>query len=234
MFLSKAEVSEYPFPKWHPGYVIAIERAIKTIWNNLKSDPQKSAIVLHEEEHNVTEQIQLALEEYRISDLDNAFNRNSFGWISPGGTYRNFDGTMLKKQPDLVIRLQSIFPGLAHQSYNAIFIECKIIGEGRSVGDYIQNGIRRFVDGEYAWAMRNTIMLAYVRNLQTLPTSLRTGYKNKDRSETLTKSYPINGEFKQVGNSTLGFACITCHNRNWRHPDYGDPGFIEIQHFWLK
>ncbi|WP_257819025.1 hypothetical protein [Burkholderia glumae] len=96
-----------------------------------------------------------------------AAGQRAAAWISPavfgapirGQELEDYSGLRLEKRPDLTITRLSARPAINH---NAMFYECKILGRGRTVDDYITHGVMRFQNGNYAWAMPHAGMVGYV------------------------------------------------------------------------
>ena len=81
----------------------------------------------------------------------------------------SFDGSHLDKRPDLLIVLsgsEQRFPLVA---------EAKILdaAASKTVALYCENGIRRFIKGEYAWGRREAFMIGYVRDGSSIDTALK-------------------------------------------------------------
>ena len=75
---------------------------------------------------------------------------------------RNYNGKHVAKRPDMVVELVDI-PDRVRPSQYGIFIECKPVDAKHSlVSHYCKLGIRRFVRGDYAWAMTQAMMIGYV------------------------------------------------------------------------
>jgi hypothetical protein len=76
-----------------------------------------------------------------------------------------YDGKRIELRPDL-----NVFLTGHHRSFPLI-VECKIIDRRRgktvsmyTVSMYLDDGLSRFLNGDYAWAMREGVLLAYVRD----------------------------------------------------------------------
>src|ERR1039458_5064291 len=71
-----------------------------------------------------------------------------------------YDGKRIELRPDLNILLTGRHPSFP------LIVECKIIDPrgGKTIGMYFDNGVSRFLGGDYAWAMQEGVMLAYVRD----------------------------------------------------------------------
>lgn len=143
----------------------------------------------------------------------------------------SFNGAHLEKRPDLSIYLSNRNRGFP------LITEAKIIDAASSKTEalYCDNGIRRFVDGEYAWGNREAFMIAYVRDGSSISTKLTpflSGAISKKPPGYLIESLPA-----AVGAATNDLA----HSRHGRSFMYdGDasaglePGPISVWHLWLS
>jgi hypothetical protein len=107
-------------------------------------------------------------------------------------------------------------------SLNALFIECKIIDDNKRMSLYLKNGISRYIDGQYAWSMRHSVMIAYV--------------KNSKGTDDL-KSYLHNEGDKDWESNKVGVHSSHCRNWQYTRKEYGEgfqPGKIKLLHIWLK
>ncbi|MVZ98136.1 hypothetical protein EUU23_10570 [Sphingorhabdus sp. IMCC26285] len=141
----------------------------------------------------------------------------------------SYDGSKLELRPDLSFIL-------LHGNRNfPIAVECKIIDHpnSKTVGLYCTNGIARFVCGDYAWANREAIMLAYVRDDSSLSSRLipHLAKNGKLKSDPLqTASHP------QSRIDLHPTVQQTVHERSFSYlasVDGNDPGPISLFHLWL-
>jgi hypothetical protein len=146
-----------------------------------------------------------------------------------GSEMVNFNGSKLEKRPDLPLTLRmrsGNFPLIA---------ECKIIdrANGQTTKRYCDEGVARFVVGDYAWAEREGIMLAYVRDGKSIGSKLALHLQpqsGKTADPFLTLSGPelVPEIHPTAHNST--------HNRSFQYLDVVDgtePGPISLWHLWL-
>ena len=94
--------------------------------------------------------------------------RQLVNYVARGTDSISFDGSHIEKSPDLSIVLSDAelrFPLIA---------EAKILdaATSKTVALYCKAGIRRFVDGEYAWGNREAFMIGYVRDGSSIDTAL--------------------------------------------------------------
>lgn len=142
--------------------------------------------------------------------------------VSRGKESISFDGSSLEKRPDLSIHLTDRFFRLP------LVIECKLIDVGAKKGVtlYCEQGLSRFIDGQYGWYAVEAFMLAYVRDGASIFTSLTPhldtcSKKVPDPYLTQQLPQPITGPTQQLASSS--------HGRNF----LGNPGPIHIWHLWL-
>lgn len=143
--------------------------------------------------------------------------------VARGSETPNFDGTKIEKRPDINIYRTG-------KARIAIVIECKIIdGASRTVKMYCENGIERYVIGDYGWAYSQGFMLAYVRDGSTLKGHLHPTLKKQPKCATTSLPNPQAGS-PHLANST--------HTRSFTYPTKGAPnnvpGPIELKHVWLS
>jgi hypothetical protein len=149
--------------------------------------------------------------------------------VQRGRESMSYDGSKLEKRPDLSF----VF---LHGNRNfPMVVECKIIDHpnNKNVSDYCKNGIARFVCGDYAWASREAVMLAYVRDGTTVPSKLAPHLANKAKlvpDPFQTTSHPATRTdlHPTVRHSE--------HQRSFNYPSVVNgnaPGPISLFHLWL-
>lgn len=112
------------------------------------------------------------------------FNKTYFSYAVRDAELTSFDGSHPDKKPDIVLGLQRPDGAWVIADQDALFVECKPVDDShRLTTEYGGNGIRRFVQGEYAWAMRSAMMVAYVRCGFTIAKHLRENLK-KNKTDT--------------------------------------------------
>ena len=112
-------------------------------------------------------------------------------------------------------------------------MECKPIDEKHSVNEhYCNKGIRRFVDGEYAWPMQECLMLGYSRDGRSIPKYLLPSMKKKEIALKLrTILQPIKLKSSPCPNTNDLY--MSQHERDfeWRE-NKGKATSIKIYHSW--
>lgn len=210
-----------PIAEVHLSVILA---AISSAWDELLVGGAPALLAGDEAEVN-------ALLEPRL----NHFCRTRPLWkdlvhsVHRGRETMNYSGTKIEDRPDL---------SLAFTSGDRNFpftIECKIIDyqNGKGVDRYCKNGIARFVSGEYAWAHREAIMLAYVRDGSTVATRLvphlaKNATLSPDILQTISHPAPRLDVHPTAYHSS--------HQRNFSYlsgAGGAQPGPISLFHLWL-
>ena len=148
-------------------------------------------------------------------------------YVGRGTESISFDGSHLEKRPDLSIILsgrERRFPLVA---------EAKVLdaAASKTAAQYCEYGIRRLVEGEYAWASREAFMIGYVRDGSSINPTLGgflaiRSHRQRYRVEALPVAVG-------AGSSDLAY---TRHGRDFVYggrPVPSSPGPISIWHLWL-
>lgn len=163
------------------------------------------------------------------------FNRRTYERLSRQGQVTNFDGTRLGKSPDLCFKLRSddCEPPMVLSEYDALFVECKPVDSTHPVGrKYCDDGLIRFVRGDYAWAMQEGMMLAYARDGRTIADHLVPAMNEPDRIASLATLEPPRAccRTTEVNAEPIH---ISKHRRGFSWPDKkGKATDITIYHLW--
>lgn len=151
-------------------------------------------------------------------------------FVARGKESLSFDGSHLEKRPDLSICLTN------HDFHFPLIVEAKIIdsANGKTEKLYCENGLRRFIKGDYAWGTQEAFMMAYVRDsssieLKLTPFLLKATKKNPSiyLVEELPSSLESNGI--DLARSRHGRVFTYTHQT----PPLEQPGPIVLWHLWL-
>jgi hypothetical protein len=204
------------------AYLRVIARALSEEWASLVVEYGTALLDRDEAELNALMETRLGhaiLRQGPFAQLVSA--------VARGRETSSYDGRHLEKRPDL-----SIFLTRSHPSFPLV-AECKIIDSGTSKGIdlYCDKGIRRFVDGEYAWAAQEGLVMAYVRDGSAMFTTLVPYLSSSKASPTdryLTQELP-------TAPDPDGFD-KTIHGRNFHYVGFAAstaPGPLALWHLWL-
>ena len=165
----------------------------------------------------------------RLIDEDTLW-RLLVNWVGRGVESISFNGSHLEKRPDLSIVLSG------KERRLPLIVEAKIIDakSSRTIRKYCQCGLRRFVDGEYAWGNQEAFMIGYVRDGSTIEGKLTPYLIREDQSDP--HSLRLLNLPAQVGSSELDLA-RSSHQREFVYVSQeavNAPGPIAIWHLWLS
>ncbi len=229
---------QYPLPGIHPPLddrvLIAIEVALRTAWVEILEDHAVQDILENGKEKQITKILRERLERIRVRENDRLeYNCTVFERVPVDAEYSNYKNEK-DRRPDLVFHLAGQpRPGVVDSLYDGLYVECKIIDNGtRDLGKYCNNGVKRFVDGDYGWRMPQGMMCAYVRTKQELPVALEDYFGTAGVAAFLCLvSTSLTKSALTMHNP---FIYISDHARPWTFPDGSSPGNISVQHLWLR
>ncbi len=243
-FLTRIANIDLPYPPMDTRLVLGIEEGIRVAWARLLNDPAKHSFMLNSDcdEIDITVDLELELDNVLLTNACASFTDLIFAAPTRGGEAVNFNGMKLETRPDLVFCLKDRRPGIEISKYDAVFAECKIVfnHSSRNVGYYVKSGLKRFLDGDYAWAMPHALMIGYVRTLQELPDPLCDFFlKKRTNGKINSEVFELQGKpalCKRSNARRLYRVCRTVHRRTWSYPPDGKrkPGDITVRHLWLE
>ncbi|MFZ0928655.1 MAG: hypothetical protein WAN11_08640 [Syntrophobacteraceae bacterium] len=144
--------------------VLLICKVIKKAWQLLKEKPPSDFHTQSADEDKIT-QILVEIIENRLrksGDVE-GFNCALFGKVIREPKITNFDKAHPDKMPDILFDLRrDKLPIVSDQ--DGLFVECKPIDPQHPIlSHYCNKGLVRFVNGDYAWAMQDALMVGYVK-----------------------------------------------------------------------
>jgi hypothetical protein len=168
------------------------------------------------------------------------FSKRTYEFVVRQGQWHNFDGTAIKKEPDLFFKLRDDENARDRvlSEFDGLFIEAKPMDSTHPAGTkYCDDGLIRFVRGDYAWAMQEAMMLAYTRDGRTISGHLIPAMKQADRMTSLATIH-----LPQVCPVVGASACpeaeavhISHHRRNFQWPhEKGSATDITVYHLWHR
>ena len=162
------------------------------------------------------------------------FSELTFETVVRDANVAAHDGSSLDKRPDLVFRPHTRHPAAPYKEYRGLFTECKLVGPNHRIGLYGAKGIRRFIDGEYAWAMPVGLMVAYDRYGTGVTPRLR---ECLARASKKPAGDPYNTSQLPTKAPRYGSpppVYMTRHQRTWTYASGGAPGELRLFHLWLS
>jgi len=219
-----------PYSPWTGRHLRTLERAIAFAWGRLMSQSDFVVWAQTAIERDITIELLKQLVLLLNTNEVRGFSAAVFAPPIRGQEVENYCGSEKEKRPDLTFYRLAVRPVDTH---NAQFYECKVVGRGRTLDDYHNDGVMRFVDGRYAWAMPHAGMLAYVSPPPPAAADVALdGHWTKARSGALANGLPT-GEL-QLDTACGPTVAISIHQRTFLLSDQQCPGDIVLRHLWLS
>ncbi len=169
-----------------------------------------------------------ALLEARLNTMieQNPLWRQLVASVVRGKESLSFDGSHLEKRPDLSIHLT------ARSRRFPLVAEAKIIDASKGEKLYCNEGLSRFLNGEYGWGGREALMVAYVRDGSTIADRLSPYLA----TPTQLASFAVEEAPASLGPAVYDSA-RSRHGRSFLYahmpPPANDPGAIAVWHLWV-
>lgn len=184
------------------------------------------------------DQVTAALRSTIENSLRQSGEVSGFETVIRQGQWANYDGTHPAKTPDLFFKLRNYEsePRRVLPEFEGLFIEAKPVDSAHPVGSkYCDDGLIRFVRGDYAWAMQEAMMLAYARDGRTIADHLIPAMTTATRKTSLATI--------QIPTACLATDAAACaeaealhvsqHRRDFQWPDGKGPATnILVYHLW--
>lgn len=215
-----------PHPQIPQRTVLLICRVIKKAWQLLEAMPPSAFVLQSEDEDTITQVLVEIIENIlrRNGDID-GFNCALFGRVSREPKITNVDKKHPDKMPDIFFDLKrDKLPLLSDQ--DGLFVECKLVDRNHSIlSCYCNKGLIRFINGDYAWAMQEALMVGYVKGRYSF-LKLASAFDDDKKNSALkiTSHSPVD-EYAIYRSS---------HNRDFQWPQSrGRACPITVSHLWL-
>lgn len=225
-FFTERVEYDLPHPPIHPRILMIISKVIQRAWLLINDKPPAGFSLDTADEDTIT-QILVEVIENRLRKHGEVqgFNCALFGKVSREPKITNFDKKHPDKMPDIFFDLKRDNLSILSDQ-DGLFIECKPVDRQHPIYScYCQKGLRRFVDGDYAWAMQDAMMIGYASTPYTL-NKLSTTLSNKKNDAA----------FKMIDEEHRdGEHYSSTHNRDffWLQ-NSGVACPIKILHLWLS
>lgn len=225
-----------PHPRLGLPVILLVRRVLLKAFEKLR---ERNFPFATEGEDRTTEQLFNVVEnDLRQTGEVKGFNSAFYDRVVRHAQVTNFNGQRLAKTPDLSFKLRHAEhePRPVIATHDALFIECKPVDATHYAGsNYCDDGLIRFVNGDYAWAMQEGLMLAYVRDDRTISGHLIPALGETDRAAKLAtigvlESCKVCGAAACAGAEAVH---ISQHRRDFPWPDGKGPATdITVYHFW--
>lgn len=224
-----------PHPKLGLPVILLIRRVLCREFEQLREQRFNLAVA---KEDRVTAALLAVIENnFRQNGTVAGFDRRSFEPVVRQTQAANYNGAHISKTPDLCFRLRrdDVEPRTTLSEYDALFVECKPADQNHFAGsDYCDDGLIRFVHGDYAWAMQEGMMLAYASDGRTIAGHLVPAI-NEARKKSLAITQMPTASTAKGAEAIEGAEAVfvSKHGRNFEWPDRkGAACEITIFHLW--
>lgn len=227
---------DLPHPEVHPRVMQLLHQVLGVALNMLRVKHGSLASfgedALTVQIHNILENDLRQRRARGRSDAIPGFDEGIFESVSRHSGATDYTGTKLKEEPDLYFKLKPAHHFRVLATEYAIFTECKPVDAKHAAGSrYCDDGLNRFVDGEYAWGMQDALMIGYARR-RMIDTHLTPALRDpKRRAKLGVESLPIRIEGSKVARAEA--LHMTTHRRDfaWRW-NKGPASAIRVYHSW--
>lgn len=193
------------------------------------STARGSTLLASGKEAELTAMLQDSLTDLLATASVHGFSAAVFGAPIRGQEIEDYSGLYIEKRPDLTFPRLSARPAINH---NALFYECKILGRGRTLDDYIGEGVARFENGNYAWAMPQAGMIAYVAEAIWEGNACEALSGRWTHATNAAPHCPVVPTEEDL--SSLPVIAISIHARKFILRNGEVPGNITLRHIWLQ
>lgn len=234
-FFTEIPAFRLPHPPVPTRIILIIHFALVKAFELLRSKPPAGFSLATANEDSITRQLQWIMENRLLASNEvSGFDSRRFKNVIRAPEVTNVDGKHPAKKPDLVLFLLERDLLSVIKSHDGVFAECKPIDDGHAVTThYCDSGINRFVNGDYAWAMQEGLMIGYVRGGRTIGKHLVPALAVAVRNRAL--GAPGNPKVFQGSRSFANAEALqeTIHRRSFDWPaGFGKACEIKIVHSW--
>jgi len=164
-FFTEIPAFRLPHPPVPKRIILTTHLALVKAFELLRLNPPEGFTLGAANEDSITRQLQWIMQNRLLGSREvPGFDARRFKNVLRAPEVTNVDGKHPAKKPDLVLFLLKRDSLSVIRSHDGIFAECKPVDDSHAIGThYCDSGINRFVTGDYAWAMQEGMMIAYVR-----------------------------------------------------------------------
>ena len=224
-----------PHPPFGLPVILVVRQAITRAFEILKA--RSDCPIGTASEDAITIALRAVLENVlRQTGEVGGFSRETFEKVERQHRVTNHDGVLISKEPDMKFTIRDDRGSDVISTEDGLFVECKPVDGKHAPGThYCDRGIQRFVDGDYAWAMQEAMMLGYVRGGRTIARDLLPAMQKESRRQKLkTMALPRPVPEKERSEQTTDDPLHSSRHRrgfSWRDGK-GDACPITVYHSW--
>jgi len=215
-----------PHPQIPQRSVLLLCKVIKRAWQLLEKMPPSGFILQSADEDTITQMLVEIIENrLRKNGELEGFNCALFGKVTRDQKIPNVDKKHPDKMPDIFFDLRRDQLAILSDQ-DGLFVECKPVDSKHPIlSCYCKKGLVRFVNGDYAWAMQDALMVGYVKDHYSF-TKLASVLDDFKKSAFLkTTNHAAIDEYAIYRSS---------HKREFEWPESrGQTCPISVSHLWL-
>lgn len=213
---------EFPHPHIPERTLVFLCQVIEEAWHLLKQHPPDNFDIHTANEDTITELLVEILEDtLRATGKIPGFNAQFFGRVQREPKITNYNKKHPDKMPDIFFDLKREYLPIK-STQDGLFVECKPIDRRHPLRScYCEKGVMRFVNGDYAWAMQEALMVGYIRNNKSYC----------DLKPNLNEAPYSTTAFEE---NTSNNSCCSTHQRHFTYFTKTKPPPITVHHLWLK
>lgn len=234
MFEEDNDGIRLPHPPLSLRVHLVVESAICEAWKLMIKHGRTGFDLQTANEDTVTHELYERLyDEVFDKGVVNGFDREVFASMRREPKVRNFNGSHPDKMPDLLVEFIDR-PAGAMNSQHGLFIECKPVDRNHPAGSaYCDEGLIRFVRGDYAWAMQSAMMIGYARAGYTILPKLSDALQSRPNEiSAIEHARPCRYSKANLASEVVH---VSKHGRTFKYVESGQAApAITIRHLWLK
>lgn len=214
-----------PFPNpFSDSQLQTIEEALFKAWSEIHATADEIEVVIT---NRLVRGLDALLNDE--TELVPGFTADFYETPVRGNELEDYNDEELEKRPDITFRPTGRASNLPGKRHWGLFCECKRIGPQHTTSTYCKQGLVRFIEGKYAWAVSIAMMIGYACDGYVLPDTLDKHFRRKN-SPTYDR---ITDRLEPVGQPSK--AWVSVHERRWAHrgADSRAPGPLTVRHVWL-
>lgn len=216
-----------PHPPIHLRTVILICKVVERAWQLLKENPPSGFFLQSERENAITrELVEIIENRLRQNGEVAGFNYALFGRVIRSQEITNFNKEHPDKMPDIFFDLKrDDLKILSNQ--DGLFVECKPVDHKHPIlSCYCKEGLKRFVVGDYAWAMQDALMVGYDKGDYSFGKFASVLDDGRNSAFLKTVSHSAVNEYNIYRSN---------HKREFEWPEnHGQACPITVSHLWLS
>ena len=218
-----------PHPPISLSVFLVVEEAICAAWQVLRLRPPSGFVLGTAVEVQITAVLhQVLKDEIWNRDVVEGFDDEVIRTIIRPEVV-SFDRKSLSKRPDMMVELVDRPVGV-RPSQDGMFVECKPVDAAHPLpACYCDEGIHRFICGDYAWAMTEAMMVGYADSDEKALDEL--GPALEARKD---KVLPLDVPCACSHSAEEQAVAVTIHHRSFPYLETGQQApDITLRHLWL-